>query len=88
MNQPDEQQPADREAMGLGQIHEVHEEDISEATELQQHQQAMQYPPGQEAIGNQLELASMISEANSVMGQSPVRSSRPIRSRQKGRIEK
>jgi len=48
----------------------------------------MQFIPETEAIGNQLEIGSMASEHNSVMGHSPIRSSRPTRSRQKGRIEK
>jgi len=52
------------------------EEDISEPTELHQtghNVEAMQYGPALEAIGNQLEMNSMISEHNSVVNTSPVR---------------
>ena len=56
------------------------DEELSEATEIQKaghNMEAVQYGAGQEAIGNQLELASMVSGGNnSVMGSSPVRPQR------------
>jgi len=48
---------------------------------------AMHYGPAQEAIGNQLEMNSMISEHNSVINTSPVRQSRVRSSRHKGKIQ-
>jgi len=83
MNQPiDEQIPVGRQSLGLNQINEALEEEISEPTEIQNHNPGgILYPPENSAITNQLEMASMASEHNSVMGHSPIRSSRPTRSR-------
>jgi len=66
------------------------EEDISEPTEFhhgEHNMEEMHYGPAQEAIGNQLEMNSMISAHNSVVNTSPVRQSRVRSSRNKGRIQ-
>ena len=69
----------------------AHEDEISDVTEMIRAppNEDMQYPRGSEAIGTQLELDSMASEHNSVMGHSPIKQ-RPIRSNRgnKGKIEK
>jgi len=78
-----------RQQLGLNQIQEMLEEDISEPTELhhgEHNLESMQYGPAMEAIGNQLEINSMISEHNSVINTSPVRQSRVRSSRHKGKI--
>ena len=43
--------------------------------------QNINYGPRKQAIGNQLEMQSMISEHNSVMGSSPAKSSKVMATR-------
>ena len=94
LNQPREESKFDeegREHIGLGQINEAIQEDISEATEIQRvNGDAIAYAPEQQAIGTQLEMMSQISGgANSVMNTSPIRSTRGARAaRTKGKIDR
>lgn len=46
-------------------------------------EQKIPYAAEKQAIGNQLELASMVSDHNSVMNSSPVKSSRVVSTRTK-----
>ena len=62
---------------------------MSQQTEavLNEQRQSIAYAAERQSIGNQLELASMVSDPASVMGQSPVRSNRIGSRRTKDRIE-
>ena len=66
------------------------EEEISEATEIQRvGGDAIAYGGERQAIGTQLELMSQVSEGhNSIMGSSPIRSSRISTRKNKNKIEK
>ena len=67
----------------MGTIPEqVFEDAVSEQTVLaNQQDQVIRYGAERQAIGNQLELASMVSDHNSVMGSSPAKSSKIMSTR-------
>ena len=86
------QEEEKRQSIVMQNIDEAaHEDEISDVTEIIRAPQNedMQYPRGSQAIGAQLELDSMASEHNSVMGHSPIKQ-RPIRSSRanKGKIDR
>ena len=61
----------------LAQINEQQQEEgQSDMTVINQQEGAIPYMPENQAIGNQLEMQSMMSDHASVMGQSPVKPNR------------
>lgn len=59
----------------------ISEQSHTEIIRLDQQDQGIRYGAERQAIGNQLELASMMSDHNSVMGSSPAKPSRVMSTR-------